>query len=59
VLFVGAGLVPAEPHAKVETASVQFDATTVLNIAFLALAAVLVVRFFRRGGGLSMLRMMS
>jgi uncharacterized protein len=59
LLFQGAGLVPAERHAKVETASVQFDATTVLNIAFLALAAVLVVRFFRRGGGLSMLRRMS
>jgi hypothetical protein len=30
----------------------------VLNIIFLGLAAVLVVRYFRKGGGLAMLRMM-
>jgi uncharacterized membrane protein YraQ (UPF0718 family) len=59
LLFEGAGLVPRQRHARVETAGVQLDYTTVLNIAFLALAAVLVVRYFRRGGGLPMLRMMN
>jgi uncharacterized protein len=59
LLFQGAGLVPAERHARVETAGVQLDATTVLNVLFLALAAMLLVRYFRRGGGVSMLRMMS
>ena len=33
--------------------------TTFLNIVFLGLAAVLVWRYFRRGGGLSMLKMMN
>jgi uncharacterized protein len=46
-------------HAQVTNAGVSWDYTTVLNIAFLALAAVLVVRYFRRGGGLTMLRMMN
>jgi hypothetical protein len=32
---------------------------TFLNIVFLALAAVLVWRYFRRGGGIPMLRMMN
>jgi uncharacterized membrane protein YraQ (UPF0718 family) len=59
LLFRGIGVVPQERHAKVETASVDLNYTTVLNIAFLALAAVLVGRYFRRGGGMSMLRMMN
>ena len=59
LLFQGAGLVPEERHATVETASVRLDYTTVLNIVFLAIAAVLVTRYFRRGGGMSMLRMMN
>jgi uncharacterized membrane protein YraQ (UPF0718 family) len=59
LLFQGAGLVPADRHAKVETAGVRLDATTVLDVVFLALAATLVVRYFRRGGGLRMLRMMA
>jgi hypothetical protein len=40
-------------------ASVQLNYTTVLNIVLVALAAVLVLRYFRRGGGLAMLRMMN
>jgi uncharacterized protein len=58
-LFDGLGLIPAERTAKVEMASVQLNYTTVLNALFLCLAAVLVVRYFRQGGGLPMLRMMS
>jgi uncharacterized membrane protein YraQ (UPF0718 family) len=57
-LFQGAGLVPGGRHAKVEMASVHWNYTTVLNIVFLAVAAVLVWRFVRTGG-LPMLRMMN
>ncbi len=59
LLFQGAGLVPPQRRAQVKTAGVHLDYTTVLNVLFLALAAVLVVRYFRRGGGVSMLRMMN
>jgi len=40
-------------------ASVTWNYTTVLNVVFLVVAAVLVLRYFRRGGGLRMLRMMN
>jgi uncharacterized protein len=57
--FDGLGLIPTERDAKVEMASVHLNYTTVLNVIFLGLAAVLVGRYFRRGGGLPMLRMMN
>ena len=57
-LFQGLGLVPTERDAKVVQASVTWNYTTVLNIVFLGLAAALVWRYFRRGGGVAMLRMM-
>jgi uncharacterized membrane protein YraQ (UPF0718 family) len=57
-LFQGLGLVPTERDAKVVQASVTWNYTTVLNIVFLGLAALLVWRYFRRGGGIAMLRMM-
>ena len=57
-LFDGLGLIPSERDAKVVEASVTLNYTTVLNIIFLALAALLVWRYFRRGGGLAMLKMM-
>jgi uncharacterized membrane protein YraQ (UPF0718 family) len=57
-VFGGLGLVPEERNAKVVEASVTLNYTTVLNVVFLALAAALVWRYFRRGGGLAMLRMM-
>jgi uncharacterized protein len=56
-LFQAAGLVPEERSAKIVEASVTWNYTTVLNILFLGLAAVLVWRFVRTGG-LPMLRMM-
>jgi uncharacterized membrane protein YraQ (UPF0718 family) len=60
LIFGAAGLAPTGArHAKVTEAGVSFDYTTVLNVVFLALAAVLVGRYVRRGGGLSMLRMMN
>jgi uncharacterized protein len=57
-LFQGLGIVPTERNAKVEMAAVSWNYTTYLNIVFLLLAAALVWRYFRRGGGLAMLRMM-
>jgi uncharacterized membrane protein YraQ (UPF0718 family) len=60
LLFKLVGLEPTGArHAKVTDAGVSWNYTTVLNILFLALAAVLLVRYFRKGGGLSMLRMMN
>jgi uncharacterized membrane protein YraQ (UPF0718 family) len=56
-LFQAAGLVPQERSAKIVEASVTWNYTTMLNILFLGLAAVLVWRFVRTGG-LPMLRMM-
>jgi uncharacterized protein len=58
LLFDGLGLIPGERDAKVVEASVSWNYTTVLNIAFLTLGGLLVWRYFRRGGGLAMLRMM-
>src|SRR5438874_1186789 len=58
LVFQALGIVPTERDAKVVTAAVSWNYTTYLNIAFLLLAAALVWRYFRRGGGLAMLRMM-
>src|SRR3989440_89624 len=58
-VFQGAGLVPHGRHAKVEMASISWNYTTVLNIVFLLVAALLLCRYFRRGGGWRMLRMMN
>jgi uncharacterized protein len=44
------GLIPDERNARVVEASIQLNYTTVLNIVFLILAAVLVWRFPRTGG---------
>ena len=58
-LFQGLGLTPTERNAKVVTARVTWNYSTYLNVVFLAVAAVLVWRYFRRGGGWSMLKMMN
>jgi uncharacterized membrane protein YraQ (UPF0718 family) len=58
-LFDALGLIPTGPrHAKVIEASVTLNYTTVLNTVFLALSAVLLVRFLSTGG-VEMMRMMS
>jgi hypothetical protein len=57
-LFQGLGLQPTVRNAKVVTAHVSWNYSTYLNIIFLAVAAVLIWRYFRRGGGWSMLKMM-
>jgi uncharacterized membrane protein YraQ (UPF0718 family) len=58
-LFEGLGLQPTARNAKVVMASVSWNYTTYLNIVFLLVAGLLVHRYFHRGGGLAMLRMMS
>jgi uncharacterized membrane protein YraQ (UPF0718 family) len=58
ILFGIAGLIPHERHAKVVEATLSWNYTTWLNIAFLALAAILLWRFFTTGGA-DMLRMMN
>lgn len=51
------GIVPGHGAAKVPMEGVSWNYTSWLNVAFLVLASVLVVRFFRTGGR-AMLRMM-
>jgi uncharacterized membrane protein YraQ (UPF0718 family) len=57
-VFQGLGLQPTVRNAKVVTAHVSWNYSTYLNIVFLAVAAVLTWRYFRRGGGWAMLKMM-
>ncbi|MFF3906259.1 permease [Streptomyces sp. NPDC001848] len=56
-LFGGLGLVPDQARARMPEEGVSWNHTTWLNIAFLLLAAILLVRFLRTGGP-AMLRMM-
>ena len=58
LIFDALGLVPAARNARVVDASISWNYTTWLNIAFLVLAGLLVWRFFTTGG-LAMLRMMN
>jgi uncharacterized membrane protein YraQ (UPF0718 family) len=58
ILFSAANLIPAHRSAMVMEASISWNYTTWLNIVFLILAALLIVRFLRTGG-IPMLRMMS
>jgi uncharacterized membrane protein YraQ (UPF0718 family) len=59
LLFDALGLIPSGPrHAKVVESHVSFNYTSVLNLLFLAVATVLVVRFVRTGGP-AMLRQMN
>lgn len=58
IAFGITGLIPSSRHATVEMAHFSWNYTTFLNIAFLAVTAVLVWRFVRTDGG-SMLKMMN
>src|SRR5436309_6808519 len=58
-VFDGLGLIPSERNAKVIEASVTLNYTTILNIVFLALGAMLLWRSVTRRGGLRMLKMMN
>jgi len=57
LVFDGLGLIPSPDSATIPDEGVSWNYTTWLNIVFLILAVVLVVRFARTGG-LPMLRMM-
>jgi uncharacterized protein len=57
LIFGVAGFIPSQRNAMVMEAGISWNYTTWLNIAFLALAAILVVRFVTTGG-IPMLRMM-
>ncbi|MGW3495401.1 permease [Streptomyces sp. NPDC001020] len=56
-VFGGLGLIPDQARARLPEEGVTWNYTTWLNIAFLLLAAALLVRFLRTGGP-AMLRMM-
>jgi uncharacterized membrane protein YraQ (UPF0718 family) len=58
-LFDALGLQRTTRDAKVVMASVSWNYTTFLNIIFLLVAAALLHRYFRRGGGIAMLKMMN
>jgi uncharacterized membrane protein YraQ (UPF0718 family) len=58
LLFQALGLVPATRHALVAEARISLNYTSILNIIFLVLAALLVGRFLTTGGP-EMLRMMN
>ena len=58
-LFQALGIQPTVRDARVVTATLSWNYTTFLNIIFLTIAAALVWRYFRRGGGMAMLRMMN
>lgn len=57
LLFSATHLIPDQRNATVMTAGVSWNYTSWLNVAFLAVAALLVLRFFTSGGK-PMLRMM-
>ncbi len=57
LLFGGLGLVPDRSHAHLPTGGISWNYTTWLNLVFLAVAGLLVVRFARTGAW-PMLRMM-
>jgi uncharacterized membrane protein YraQ (UPF0718 family) len=59
LLFLALGIGFPPRTAKVELAHVSWNYTTYLNIVFLTIAAMLVGRYFRRGGGIPMLKMMN
>ncbi len=57
-LFAALGIIPQNRNVVAITEGMQWNYTTVLNILFLLLAAVFVIRFLRTGGP-AMLKMMN
>ena len=57
-LFQALGIIPQNRSVVIISEGIQWNYTTVLNILFLALAALLLIRFIRTGGS-AMLRMMN
>ena len=58
LLFEALGIIPQNRNVGAITEGIQWNYTTILNIIFLVLAALLIVRFIRTGG-IAMLRIMS
>jgi uncharacterized protein len=58
LLFGALGIIPTNHDVRTITEGIHWNYTSVLNILFLILAALLVVRFLRTGGP-AMLRMMN
>ncbi|MBC7970177.1 MAG: permease, partial [Verrucomicrobia bacterium] len=58
LLFQVLHLIPIERNAQVLEAGIQFNYTTVLNILFLIMTAILLQRFLKTGGP-AMLQMMN
>src|SRR5213082_561966 len=50
LLFDLLGLIPSQRSAQIVETSISLNYTTVLNVIFLAIAFLLVVRFFKTGG---------
>src|SRR5579884_24299 len=57
-LFQALGIIPHNRNVVAITEGIQWNYTSILNILFLLLAAILVIRFIRTGG-IPMLRMMN
>ena len=57
-LFQALGIIPQDRNVAAITQGIQWNYTSVLNIIFLLLAAILIVRFIRTGG-IPMLHMMN
>lgn len=57
-LFSALHLIPEQRNAHIAEEAIRWNYTTILNIVFLLVAALLVLRFLRTGGP-AMLRMMS
>jgi len=49
-LFQLFGLIPYQRSAQIVETSIRFNYTTVLNVVFLAIALLLVIRFLKTGG---------
>jgi uncharacterized protein len=58
LVFGGLGIVPTQRAIEVFSTGPTLNYTSVLNVIFLVLAAILIMRFLRTGGP-EMLRMMS
>ncbi|MEK9196510.1 MAG: permease [Patescibacteria group bacterium] len=58
ILFTLLGLIPEQRTAKVEFAAISWNYTTILNIIFLVITVLVLIRFFKTGG-MKMLKTMN
>ena len=50
ILFGSLNLIPAERNALITSGGISFNYTSILNIIFIILAVLLVIRFYKTGG---------